>query len=148
MANPATGRGQEFLFLGNQVILDFLNTRPVVNGDAVEMLPDFSSLLQWFEVAGLLTSSKARTLGKRWDQSLKGKQALRSFRELRETLRQDILAWEDGRNFPPSTVALLNRLMERYPMKSRLIINGGTSSTELWCDSIVDRNRSRSRSPM
>ena len=29
-----------FLFLGNHLALDFLNTRPVRNGEAVELLPD------------------------------------------------------------------------------------------------------------
>src|SRR5207253_10594774 len=30
-----------FLFVGNQVALDFVNTRPVQNGEPMELLPDF-----------------------------------------------------------------------------------------------------------
>ena len=30
-----------FLFLGNQLALDFLNTRPILNGKETELLPDF-----------------------------------------------------------------------------------------------------------
>jgi len=35
-----------FLFLGNHLALDFLNTCPVQNGETVELLPDFEDLLQ------------------------------------------------------------------------------------------------------
>jgi hypothetical protein len=42
-----------FLFLGNHLALDFLNTHPVQNGEAVELLPDFDALLRWFQAADL-----------------------------------------------------------------------------------------------
>ena len=32
-----------FLFVGNEQVLDFINTRPVMNGELVELLPDFSA---------------------------------------------------------------------------------------------------------
>jgi len=44
-----------FLFVGNQLSLDFLNTRPVIDGKQVELLPDSASLLRWLAAAGLLT---------------------------------------------------------------------------------------------
>jgi hypothetical protein len=37
-----------FLFVGNQVALDFVNTRPVQNGEPMELLPDFPALLRCF----------------------------------------------------------------------------------------------------
>jgi len=37
-----------FLFLGNQLGLDFVNTRPVQNGEPMELLADFTALLRWF----------------------------------------------------------------------------------------------------
>ncbi len=45
-----------FLFVGNQLALDFLNTRPVQNGEPMELLPDFSALLRWFQAAKLLSA--------------------------------------------------------------------------------------------
>ena len=33
-----------FLFIGNQLVLDFLNTRPVQNGEPMELLADFTAL--------------------------------------------------------------------------------------------------------
>ncbi|PYX60939.1 MAG: hypothetical protein DMG76_00995, partial [Acidobacteria bacterium] len=49
-------RKDGFLFVGNQLALDFLNTRPVQNGEPSELLPDFSALLRWFQAADLLNS--------------------------------------------------------------------------------------------
>ena len=34
-----------FLFVGNQLALDFVNTRPVQNGEPMELLPDFPRAL-------------------------------------------------------------------------------------------------------
>lgn len=47
---------------GEQLTLDFLNTRPVQNGESIELLPDFSTLLRWFQAAGLLSSLEAANL--------------------------------------------------------------------------------------
>ena len=41
-----------FLFVGNHLTLDFLNTRPVQNGEPLELLSDFSALLRWFHAVG------------------------------------------------------------------------------------------------
>ena len=45
-----------FLFVGNHLALDFLNTCPIQNGEATELLPDFDALLRWFKAADVLTS--------------------------------------------------------------------------------------------
>jgi hypothetical protein len=50
-----------FLFVGNQLALDFLNTRPVQDGEALELLPDFTALLRWYKAAGLLSTAKSLT---------------------------------------------------------------------------------------
>jgi hypothetical protein len=51
-----------FLFVGNQLSLDFLNTRPVIDGKPVELLPDSASLLRWLVATGLLTKRRAAQL--------------------------------------------------------------------------------------
>ena len=38
-----------FLFVGNHLALDFLNTRPVQDGEAMELLPDFAALRESVE---------------------------------------------------------------------------------------------------
>lgn len=114
----------EFLFLGNQLALDFVNTRPVQNGEPLELVPDFSALLRWFQAAGLVSSREATHIEREWGQSREARQTMEEALALREALRKEILSWEGGGSIHHSTVAELNRLMAEYPMRTRLKGNG------------------------
>jgi predicted RNA-binding Zn ribbon-like protein len=121
-----------FLFLGNQLTLDFLNTRPVQNGQPMELLPEFSALLRWFQAAGLLNPPEVTHLDREWGQSSEARKMLEKARVLREVLRKEILVWEDGGSIHHSTVAELNRLMAEHPMRTRLKGNGDERLPELY----------------
>ena len=121
-----------FLFLGNQLALDFLNTRPVQNGEPTELLPDFSALLRWFQAAALLSARDVANLQKEWGKSARAQRTVEAFRELREKLRKEILAWEGGGAVHHSTVDDLNRLMADHPMRTKLKTSGSASSMEPW----------------
>ena len=121
-----------FLFLGNQLALDFLNTRPIQDAEAMELLPDFSALLRWFQAAGLLSSLELADLQQRWGESGRARQVVESMRKLRERLRKEIIAWEGGRAVNDSTIRELNRLMADHPMRTRLKAGGKRPSTELY----------------
>ena len=121
-----------FLFLGNQLALDFLNTRPVQNGEPMELLGDFGAVLRWFQTAGLLNSIEAANLKQRWGESGRALQVVESVRELRERLRKEVIAWEGGRGVNDSTIRKLNRLMADHPMITRLKSIGKGTSTELY----------------
>jgi predicted RNA-binding Zn ribbon-like protein len=109
-----------FLFLGNDLALDFLNTRPIQDGEPVELLPDFASLLRWFQTAGLLSPHDVAGLKRRWGQSAEARSTAEAMRRLRERLRKEILTWEERGSVQRSTIHELNRLMAAYPMRSRL----------------------------
>src|SRR5690348_6879920 len=85
-----------FLFVGNQLALDFLNTRPVQNGEPIELLPDLSALLRWFQAAELLSARDVADLQQKWEKSARAQRTVEDVRELREKLRKEILAWEGG----------------------------------------------------
>jgi len=121
-----------FLFVGNQLALDFLNTRPVQNGEPMELLPDFSALLRWFQAAKLLNAREVAKLSQGWRKSARAQRTLEAVRELREKMRKEILTWEDGGAVRHSTVDELNRLMADYPMRTKLKTSGSWSATELW----------------
>ena len=121
-----------FLFLGNQLTLDFLNTRPVQNGEPMELVPDFSALLRWFHAAGLLSSREARHLEREWGQTKEAPRLAEEARALREVLRKEILAWENGGSVHHSTIGELNRLMAEHPMRTRLKSNGDEPLPELY----------------
>ncbi len=110
-----------FLFIGNQLALDFLNTRLVQDEEPAELLPDFVALLRWFQAAGLLSRRQMADLQRQWGHSARARQAVEALREFRDKLRQVVIAWENGSSIPLRTINELNRLMGRYPMHARLL---------------------------
>jgi predicted RNA-binding Zn ribbon-like protein len=121
-----------FPFVGNHLALDFLNTRPVQNGEPMELLSDFSALLLWFQAAGLLNSREVADLRRHSGESAIARRTMEAVREFREKLRNEILAWEDGADVHRTTVAELNRLMAAHPMLTKLEAAGNVPSLQLW----------------
>ena len=151
-----------FLFLGNHLALDFLNTSPIQDGDPLECLPDFAALLRWFEAAGMLTPGKAAALRQLWGNSIRARRSLQAALHLREELRKEVLAWEAGAAIRGPMIDELNRLMAEHPARVRLKRLGARLVEELWFEfekpedllgplshgaaalfSTVDRNRVR-----
>jgi len=120
-----------FLFVGNELILDFVNTRPVHDGEATELLPDFASLVRWFRAAGILNEHQADELAKKWAESTAGKRAVEQMRQWRERLRKQLIAWEEGGSVHPAMVEEVNQLMAEHPMRFRLS-SKKKPTTELW----------------
>lgn len=119
-APPAVDWRDGFLFLGNQLALDFLNTRPVLNGEFVELLPCFKALLRWFQAAELISARDAASFQQQWGESRRGLRVVEAARHFRERLRDEVLAWEGGAALRRSTIDELNRLMAEHPMRTKL----------------------------
>lgn len=136
MAKPARKSDWRdgFLFLGNHLALDFLNTCPVQNGEAVELLPDFEALVRWFQAADLLSPRQAVSLRQQWEGSTGAQHVAERMRELREKLRKEVLAWERGGTINRQTIGELNHLMAEHPMLTRLKASGNGPTAELWFD--------------
>ena len=75
-----------FLFLGNHLALDFLNTHPVQKGQAVSCSL-IARLLRWFLTADLLSFRQATSLRQEWGESARAQHVVEAMRELRESLR-------------------------------------------------------------
>jgi predicted RNA-binding Zn ribbon-like protein len=132
MRYPKTNGKDGFLFLGNHLALDFINTCPVQNGKTTELLPDFKALLRWFQAAGLLSPRDVARFQKKWGQSVRARRTVETVRELREKLRKQVLAWERGEAVQRSTVRQLNKLMAQYPMRNKLKPGRNLPSLERW----------------
>lgn len=109
-----------FLFLGNQLVLDFLNTRPAPPSGPVELLPDFRALLQWFRAAKLLTHVQTAELQSKWSSTPRADKIVIAIRELREKLRREVLRWEHGKAVRQGIIHELNSLMALHPMRRKL----------------------------
>src|SRR3569833_1474075 len=93
-----------FLFVGNQIALDFVNTRPLVDGSFVELLQDVEALLRWFVAAELIDAKTSTRLMRKWRDDDRSLDLMRSLRGFRERLREDVIGWEDGRDVRKSTL--------------------------------------------
>ena len=128
MADVKADWNDGFLFLANDLALDFLNTRPVIDGEAVELLSDFPALLRWFRAANLLTEAEASRL-------LRGPAAARArvlgdLLTFRERLRAEIVGWEKSGKVTPGMIEELNAGLSAHPMRSRIMPTKGPLEIE------------------
>src|SRR5215469_10393215 len=89
-----------FLFVGNHLALDFLNTRPVLAEGPKELLPDVGALVRWLVASGLLTGQQGKVLNRKWSRAPQAAVFLRGLLKFRERLRASVIGQEAG--FPVS----------------------------------------------
>jgi len=100
-----------FLFVGNQLCLDFINTKFVLNGRPVDLLAKFSDLVTWLLQVDLLTEEEAMTLDRQWSRQAKGKQTLEQARAFRVTLREMVKRIAAGRPVPQAAIEAINEML-------------------------------------
>jgi predicted RNA-binding Zn ribbon-like protein len=114
-----------FLFVGNHLTLDLLNTRPIQNGEPRELLTDFEALLRWFRAAKLVENHQFTALHRQWEGSARARKLVEAVRRLREELREGVLSWEAGGKVHRATIEKLNRLLAAHPMHTRVVETDG-----------------------
>jgi predicted RNA-binding Zn ribbon-like protein len=113
-----------FLFVGNQLALDFLNTRPVLSEVPKELLADADALVRWLVASGALTSHKGKGLARRWVGSPQAGRFLRELLAFRERLRTAVIRLEAGLPVSDAFVAEINSLLEQHPFVQALRRDG------------------------
>src|ERR1700719_5210968 len=104
-----------FLFVGNHLALDFLNTRLVLAEGVKELLPDVDALARWLVAAGLLTRQKGKTLAKNWGGTPQAAVLLRELLKFRERLRAVVVRQEAGFSASHAFIAELNLHLKQHP---------------------------------
>ena len=104
-----------FLFIGNHLALDFLNTKLVLAGSPKELLPDVDALVRWLVASGLLTRTKGKALAKTWRDTPQAGVLLRELLEFRERLRAVVVRQEAGFSASNAFIAELNSLLKQHP---------------------------------
>jgi predicted RNA-binding Zn ribbon-like protein len=121
-------RGQagrdEFLFLGDHLALDFLNTRPVLKRQEQERLTGFHSLLRWFVHARLLDRAVAEKMAARWIHRPEAGAALSQILAFRERFRAAILALEVSGEVPRHAMDQINRLLRLHTATFQVVKAG------------------------
>jgi predicted RNA-binding Zn ribbon-like protein len=102
-----------FLFVGNHACLDFINTKPVVDGQPIDLLASFPDLLAWLRQAHLLPEAEsAKKLERRWAGEAKAQQILEEARAFRGTLREMVERITAGRPVPQEAVDAINEFLQ------------------------------------
>lgn len=102
-----------FLFVGNQLALDFLNTTLNLSDGPQELLTDVAALERWLIAAGLLQPARRPA----WRNSAEGRQFMKRLLDFREKLRVEIIRQESGSSISEAFLGELNRLLERHPCR-------------------------------
>lgn len=110
----------DFLFLAGHPCLDFLNTRPVVKGRAVELLATFEDFLRWLTRAGRLDSRASADAVKRWSESSDCARMTERARAFRETMRHMTEGIARGRGVSTEGVAAINFILAENDGNLRL----------------------------
>lgn len=104
-----------FLFIGNHLALDFLNTKFVLADSPKELLPDVDALVRWLVASGLLTRQKGKALTKKWRDTPQAAVLLRELLGFREHLRAVVIRQEAGLLVSDAFFSELNSLLRQHP---------------------------------
>jgi predicted RNA-binding Zn ribbon-like protein len=113
----ATARPAErnpFVFVGERLWLDFVNTDDVRRGVHTDALRDFDGLVQWMEAADLLDAERAAGIRRRAHQQPAGATAaLVDARRIRAALRQLAERGPNALEVRQDALAEINRVLGR-----------------------------------
>ena len=102
-----------FIFVGNQLCLDFINTSFVVNGRPVDLLATFSDLVTWLMQVELLSEDEGKKIEQQWGKQGEGAETLEQARAFRVTLRKMVERIAAGRPVPQAAMEAINGML-RY----------------------------------
>jgi predicted RNA-binding Zn ribbon-like protein len=110
-----------FIFLGDRLWLDFVNTDDVRRGMRVDLLRDFDAFVRWLEASALLDAERASGIRRRAQLQLAGASAvLAEARRLRASLRVLAERGFQSLDVQRSIVVEINRVLGRSVGTRRL----------------------------
>jgi len=128
-----------FLLVGNQAVLDLLNTKLVADDQEQEMLTDPAALVRWLLASGLASTPEMKSKLKDWKDEIEAKLFLRQLLIFREALREAVLRWEDRKLPSTAFLADLNSRLYAHPQRRAMMIkNGKMQSRQIDGVSVAD----------
>jgi len=127
MTEIVMGRAQPkppFLFVGNHLCLDFINTQMIMRGQRTDLLQEWTDLVAWLVRAKLLSVGEGKEVAARLSQA-EGARLLREARAFRAVLREIAEGIVADKPVPRSTVEAINALLSQRPGYPQLIRTSG-----------------------
>jgi predicted RNA-binding Zn ribbon-like protein len=110
-----------FLFLGNLLCLDFINTEIIAEGERRSLIHNFADLEAWLREAGEISKADLAAITVSWNREDK-KQFLHQALAFRETLRQMAEQITTGQVVSDEVIAAINHWLKQqkgYPVLFR-----------------------------
>ncbi len=121
MPRPVTHTARQFVFLGERLWLDFVNTDDLHRGIRTDALRDFDALLGWLEAASVLDAERASGIRRRAQQQPAGATAaLADARRVRAVLRALAERGIAANDVRQNAVREINRVLGRSAGVRRL----------------------------
>lgn len=102
-----------FLFVGNYLCLDFINTEMVEGGQPVDRLSGFGSLVAWLVQSQTLGERQAEEILGNWKSSREAQATFQGAVKLRASLREMAERLVKGMTVPQSIVGAINEWLAR-----------------------------------
>lgn len=109
-----------FYFIGNHVVLDFLNTQVISNGKWVDLLASFSDLCDWLLQAGLLDQTDLRLYHEKWNHEIEGEYVLAFAKQLRADLAEMVQQRHQIADISKHLLVSINQLLQRQVSVAQL----------------------------
>ena len=116
--------GSKFLFLGNQLWLDFLNTKIKQGGDWVDLLGSFADFVDWLGEAEVLDRPHAQEALRRWSKPTEQAAILEEVRAFRAVLYAAVESITQGKTVPREAVEAINRVLRHHRRSFQLVWDG------------------------
>jgi predicted RNA-binding Zn ribbon-like protein len=124
MKEGRTQAHQPFLYVGNHLCLDFINTQMILRGNLTDLLGGYEDLVAWLVQAKIVNTAQAAVVRTQWshkDQEQFFKQGI----VFRNTLREMVKRIVARQSVPGSAVASINQLLSRRPGYPQLVCTKG-----------------------
>jgi predicted RNA-binding Zn ribbon-like protein len=103
-----------FLFIGNHLALDFINTEMIVKGERTDLLGDFGDLLSWLVEADVLTPAQSQSIRTTLTPEA-GATWLQRSKFLRSELRTLAEKLATHKPVPESSITAINNSLSQRP---------------------------------
>jgi predicted RNA-binding Zn ribbon-like protein len=125
------GKNQErwpFLFVGNHLCLDFVNTQMIVRGRPTDLLKGFEDLMTWLVQAKIVEEDQGKRAIRRWSAA-EQKGVFGAAIALRNTFRTMAEQIAARKAVPNSTLTAINQVLSQCPGYHQLAyVNGRVES--------------------
>ena len=115
---------KEFILDGNDRCLDFINTEMYEGDQRLDLLEDFSDLVDWLKVSGLVDSRIAKELMN--DNNLNTKKVLKRVKSFRSKLKTMVKELARGKLPGESTLKAINQILKTNKVYSQVHMHDGS----------------------